>query len=119
MLKKSFLFAAMALLIVTVSIAQDIISGHWVGKVMDTYDLVYDLKAEGNKLSGTVNGATLDGKPAPITDGVIKGDSVFFKTPSQSGEILFVKGKVKDDVLSIAFTAMGFDVAADLKKTAK
>lgn len=109
--------AAMVLLLVTVCLAQDLISGHWVGKVMNTYDLIYDFKADGTKLIGTVTGARQDGKPSPITDGVIKGDSLFFKMPSQMGVDFAVKGKVKGDTLSIAFTAMGTDIDTKLVRT--
>jgi len=117
MLKRTFISVATVLLFVTVCFAQDLITGHWAGRIMDAFDLAYDFKADGTKLTGTVSGS--DGKPSPISDGVIKGDSIFFKMPSQSGDLLDVKGKVKGDVLSIAFTASGFDVTCDLKKSPK
>ena len=105
------------LLFVTICFAEDLITGHWAGKIMEQYDIAYDFKADGTKLTGTVTGS--EGKPSPISDGVIKADSIFFKMPSQSGDLIPVKGKIKADVLSIAFTTSGFDITCDLKKAPK
>lgn len=119
-MQKKILLSAIALLvIVTVCFAQDLISGHWVGKIMDTYEIAYDFKTNGNKLTGTVTGGTQDGKPQPISNGVIKGDSLFFKMPSQTGQDFAVKGCVKGDSLNIAFNAMGTDINAVLKRIGK
>jgi hypothetical protein len=117
MLKKIFVSVATVLLFVTVCFAQDLITGHWAGRIMDAFDLAYDFKADGTKLTGTVLGS--DGEPSPISNGVIKGDSIFFKMPVQSGDLVDVKGKVKGGVLSIAFTASGYDITCDLKKSTK
>jgi len=117
MLKKTFISVAIVLLFVTVCFAEDLISGHWAGKIMDTYDLAFDFKADGTKLTGTMSAT--DGKPSPISDGVIKADSVFFKILSHTGDLVPVKGKIKGDVLSIAFTTSGMDITCDLKKSPK
>jgi hypothetical protein len=77
MLKKTLLSVVMVLVIVTVCLADDLLSGHWAGKIMDQYDIAYDLKADGAVLTGTVTGP--DGDSAAITDGLIKADSIFFK----------------------------------------
>ena len=117
MLKRTFISVAIVLLFVTVCLAEDLITGHWAGKIMETYDIAYDFKADGAKLTGTVAGT--DGKQSPISDGVIKADSIFFKMPGQTGDLIAVKGKVKGDVLSIAFTASGIDLTCELKKSPK
>lgn len=117
MLKKISLSTGLLTLIFTVCIAQELISGHWTGKIMNTYDIIYDFKADGNKLTGTITGGRQDGKPEPISDGVIKGDSVFFNMPSQMGSDLYVKGKVKGDTLSINFNAMGTDINTKLVRS--
>lgn len=116
MLKKTLLSTAVILLMVTLCFAADLISGHWLGKIMGAYDIILDLKTDGNKLTGTVSGGTADGKPKPISDGMVKGDSIFFKMPSQTGDPFDVKGKVKADSLSIYFNAMGVDINTTLKK---
>jgi len=117
MLKRTFFSVIIVLLFVTICFAQDLITGHWSGKVMDMYDLAFDFKADGTKLTGTMTAT--DGKPSPISDGVIKADSVFFKIISHTGDLVPVKGKVKGDVLSIAFTTSGTDITCDLKKSPK
>jgi hypothetical protein len=117
MKKRALLTFTAVLTIVTVCFAEDLISGHWAGKIMGTYDIIYDLKADGNKLTGTFSDGTPDNTPQPITDGSIKGDSVFFTmTSAQAGEMQ-VRGKVQKDTLAIAFTAMGIDINAKLTKT--
>jgi hypothetical protein len=117
MLKKTLISAAMVLLLVTVCLAEDLLTGHWAGKIMDTYDVAFDFKADGAKLDGSVTGP--DGKAAPISDGHIKADSIFFKMPSQTGDLLDVKGKLNGEVLSIAFSVGSTDITCDLKKVAK
>jgi hypothetical protein len=116
MLKKTLISMAMVLLFVTVCLADDLLSGHWTGKIMDQYDVAFDFKADAAKLTGNVTGP--DGTSNPISDGVIKADSIFFKMPGQSGDKLDVKGKLKGEVLSISFNVSGMDIACDLKKTA-
>jgi len=116
MLKKTLISMAMVLLFVTVCLADDLLSGHWAGKIMDQYDVAFDFKADAAKLTGNVTGP--DGQTAPISDGVIKADSIFFKMAGQTGEKLDIKGRLKGDVLSISFSVNGMDIACDLKKTA-
>jgi hypothetical protein len=117
MLKKTLIPVAMVLLLTAFCLADNLLTGHWAGKIMDQYDIAYDFKADSTTFTGTVTGP--DGTSNPISNGVIKTDSIFFKMPSQTGELIPVKGKLKGDVLSIAFTAQGFDITCDLKKTAK
>ncbi len=117
MLKKTLIPVAMVLLLTAFCLADNLLTGHWTGKIMDQYDIAYDFKADSTTFTGTVTGP--DGNSSPISNGVIKVDSIFFKMPSQTGELIPVKGKLKGDVLSIAFTAQGFDITCDLKKTVK
>lgn len=117
MLKKTSLSTGALMLIVTTCLAQDLISGHWAGKIMNTYDIIYDFRGDGNKLTGTVTGGRQDGKSEPISDGIIKGDSVFFNMPAQTGGNYYVRGKLKGDTLSIVFDAMGNDIGTKLVRS--
>lgn len=117
-MKKSILLSFICVLtIISICYAEDLISGHWVGKVMDTYDIVYNFKAEGTKLTGTFSDGKPNNTPQPITDGVTKGDSVFFKMNNPQAGEMDVKGMVKKDTLWISFNAMGMDINAKLTKT--
>ena len=118
MLKKTLIPVAMVLLLAAFRLADNPLTGHWAGKIMDQYDIAYDFKADSTTFTGTVTGP--EGNSSPISNGVIKVDSIFFKMPSQTGgDAIPVKGKLKGDVLSIAFTTQGFDITCDLKKTVK
>jgi hypothetical protein len=118
MLKKTLIAVVIVLVLTAFCLADNLLTGHWTGKIMDQYDVAFDFKADSTTLTGTVTGP--DGNSSPISNGVIKVDSIFFKMPSQAGgDAIPVKGKLKADMLSIAFTTQGFDITCDLKKTAK
>jgi hypothetical protein len=66
---------------------------------------VFDLKADGATLTGTVSGR--QGEPTPIANGKVDGDNISFEvTRSRGGNSFTMKytGKVSDDklVLSVA-----------------
>ncbi len=89
-------------------------TGHWTGKVMNQYDVIYDLVAKGDSLTGKSIHA--DGSVSDISNGKIMGDSISYEIPVR-GETTHVTGKLTSDVLTIRFTYQGYDLSADLKKT--
>jgi len=100
-LSVSFVFAALAM----VWAAADV-TGKWVAQVPgregQTNETTITLKAEGDKLTGTVSGRQGD---SPISDGKISGDDISFavsrETPNGTFKMVF-KGKVSGD--EIKFT---------------
>jgi hypothetical protein len=87
------------------------IDGKWnatVDSPQGPIQIVFDLKAEGEKLTGTL--AAGDMMPAsPISDGVVKGEDVSFKfsfSMMQDAPPLLIdyKGKLKGDDLKLVST---------------
>ena len=52
MKKKILSLALFTMLSTSLAFAQDNITGHWTGKLMDQYNITYDFKADGNMLTG-------------------------------------------------------------------
>lgn len=71
--------------------------------------LTFDLKAEGEKLTGTLSVEGAPMAPTAITDGKVKGEDVTFKLAFDTGqggpplEISYV-GKLKGDTLTMTST---------------
>jgi hypothetical protein len=68
-------------------------------------ELVFELKAEGEKLTGNMSAAMLPA-PTPISDGMIKGDDVSFKLSLSMMEgapplVIIYTGKLKGDELNL------------------
>lgn len=68
-------------------------------------ELVFDLKAEGRKLTGTLSGPILP-TPAVITDGLIEGEGVSFSLrmsiiPGTPAVLIGYSGILKGDELSL------------------
>jgi len=102
-----FVFAALSL-----AWAADV-NGKWIGQVPgrggQTRETTFNLKAEGDKLTGTVSGMQGDN---PISDGKISGDDISFtlKVSFQGNEIKFLyKGKVSGDEIKFTRTREGGD----------
>jgi hypothetical protein len=101
-----FFAAAFVLAAVAMAWAADV-NGKWVAQVPgrggQTNETTFTFKADGGKLSGTVTGRQGE---APIADGVIKGDDLYFTqtfNPPQGDPIKVIyKGKVSGD--EIKFT---------------
>jgi hypothetical protein len=91
------------------------ITGHWTGKVMNQYNVTYDFVAQGDSLTG--KDTHYDGSVSDISNGKVMGDSISFSVPIQ-GQMTPVTGKLKDGVLTIHLTVQGYDISADLKKSA-
>jgi hypothetical protein len=88
-------------------------TGKWLATVDaggTPVELTFDLKAEGEKLTGTV---TVMGMPSPISEGTVKGDNVSFKLNFDSGMggpplVITYTGKLKGDDFTVSSTfAMG------------
>jgi hypothetical protein len=86
-------------------------TGKWVAQVPardgQTREVTITLKAEGEKLTGTISGRQGD---TPISDGQIKGDDLSFTvTQSRQGNEVKVnyKGKVSGDEIKFTRTFEG------------
>jgi len=89
---KKLIPSVMAMAIVTFVYAATDISGHWKGFVNDEIEVAYDLKVDGQKLSGSTKGP--DGNTIQLTDGWFKDDSLAFTLPIMD-EQFKMTGKVK------------------------
>ena|SRR2546427_13209249 len=80
-----FLIAAMAVLLAMTASAADV-AGKWVGEMPtrngQTRETTFDLKASGDKLTGTMTGPQGD---VDITDGKISGNDISFKVSFDAG----------------------------------
>jgi|SRR5262249_5481869 len=102
-----FVFAALSL-----AWAADV-TGKWVAQVPgrggQTRETTFNLKAEGEKLTGTIS--TQQGEN-PISDGKISGDDISFTMTAnfQGNSIKFLyKGKVSGDEIKFSRTREGGD----------
>jgi len=114
MKKKILSLALFTALSISIAFAQDNITGHWTGKLMDQYNITYDFKADGNTLTG--KDTHFDGSVDDISNGKIEGDTLSFDVPIQ-GQTTHLTGKLKDGVLTLYFSVQGNDLSVDLKKT--
>ena len=112
MKSKFFTAVAASLLLAVSSFAADNVSGKWSAEMQgpqgNTMTQTFTLKAEGEKLTGTVSGR---GGDTPISDGTVKGDEVSFNVvrKMQDGNEIKIgyKGKVAGDELKLTRAAMG------------
>lgn len=114
MKKKILSLALFTMLSISIAFAQDNITGHWTGKLMDQYNITYDFKADGNTLTG--KDTHFDGSVDSIRNGKIEGDSISYDVPIQ-GQLTHMTGKLKEGVLTLYFSVQGNDLSVDLKKT--
>jgi len=78
------------------------ISGKWEGKGEEGPHWVFNFKADGSKLTGTMLGS--DGKERPINDGKLEGDALSFSVDSEwQGQAikLVMKGKVSGEKIDL------------------
>ena len=112
MKSKFFTAAAASLLLAVSSFAADTVSGKWSAETQGPQGAVtttFTLKAEGEKLTGTISGR---GGETAIADGVVKGDEVSFNvTRTMNGNEMKMayKGKVAGDELKLTRTMSGGD----------
>ena len=100
-----FPLAAMAVLLAMTASAADV-SGTWTAQVPgrngQTRETTFNLKADGNKLTGTMSGPQGE---IGIKDGMISGDNISFKVALEfngNSFVLLFKGVVSGD--QIKFT---------------
>ena len=111
MKSKFFTAAAASLLLAVSSFAADV-TGKWAAETQGPQGAVtttFTLKADGEKLTGTVSGR---GGETAIADGVVKGDEVSFNvTRTMNGNEMKMayKGKVAGDELKLTRTMSGGD----------
>jgi hypothetical protein len=111
-IKNSLLLAAMtALLAITASAAD--VSGKWTGQMPtrngDTREVTFNLKADGDKLTGTMGGPQGD---IEIKDGKVSGDNISFKTNLEfngNSFVLIFKGTVAGDQIKFTRAREGAD----------
>src|SRR5262249_14359836 len=111
-LRTLFFSACFVLALLTLAWAADV-SGKWTAQIPgrdgQARETTFNLKAEGDKLTGTVSGMQGDN---PISDGKISGDEVSFtvKVSFQGNEITFLyKGKLSGDEIKMSRTRQGGD----------
>lgn len=78
------------------------ITGKWTGGSDAGPQWVFNFKADGNKVTGTMAGS--DGKERPIKEGKLEGDAISFSVDSEwQGEAitLVVRGKVSGDEMQL------------------
>ena len=112
MRKLTVLLSLLALIAFCASAAD--VSGKWKATFTtpngDTRESTFDLKADGDKLAGTVAGA--QGEPAKIQDGKISGDDISFYVMRSFGgnEVkLEYKGKVSANEIKFTVSFGGGD----------
>ena len=105
-----FLSACFVFAVVAQAWAADV-TGKWTAQVPgrggQTRETTFNLKAEGDKLTGTVSGMQGDN---PISDGKVSGDEVSFKVKvSFNGNdfAMVYKGKVAGDEIKFTRTIEG------------
>ena len=104
MLKKIIFSFALFLSVAVIAFAADLISGAWVGQLNgDDRVLTYNLKTEGEKLTGNV---TSDLGDLPISEGKVSGQAISFKV-TLNGILIPHEGKVSNDSLKLKLTYDG------------
>jgi len=110
--RKMILLACFMIFTATLGWASDV-TGKWVAQVPgrdgQTRETIFNLKAEGDKLTGTVSGRQGD---TQISEGKISGDDISFKVVAniQGNEIKFLyKGKIAGDEIKFTRTREGGD----------
>ena len=117
-MKKRILFLSVCFVLAALTAvwAEDI-TGKWVAQVPgregQTRETTFNLKSEGDKVTGTVSGRQGD---TPISDGKISGSDISFTMTAnfQGNSIKFIyKGKVSGDEIKFTRTREGADQAQE------
>ena len=111
-MRNCFLIAAMAALLAMTASAADV-SGKWVGQMPtrdgNTREATFDLKANGDKLTGTMSGPQ---GGIEIKDGKVSGNDISFKVPLEfngNSFVLIFKGTVSGDQIKFTRGREGAD----------
>lgn len=89
------------ILLSTLVLAADV-TGRWKGPMQSGGDAVFDLKSDKGAISGTMLG--YDGKPRPVSEGKLDGDTISMKIPTDwQGQpvTLVVTGKLSGDEMHL------------------
>jgi len=108
----SFMLAAVAVLFAATAMAADV-NGKWTGQMPtrngDTREVTFNLKADGDKLTGTMGGPQGD---IEIKDGKVSGDNISFTTHLEfngNSFVLLFKGTVSGDQIKFTRAREGSD----------
>ena len=108
----SFMLAAVAVLFAMTASAADV-NGKWTGQMPtrngETREVTFNLKADGDKLTGTMGGPQGD---IEIKDGKVSGDNISFTTHLEFNGNSFVlqfKGTVSGDQIKFTRAREGSD----------
>ena len=111
-MRNCFLIAAMAALLAMTASAADVI-GKWVGQMPtrdgNTREATFDLKATGDKLTGTMSGPQ---GGIEIKDGKVSGNDISFKVPLEfngNSFVLIFKGTISGDQIKFTRGREGAD----------
>ena len=111
-IQNCFAIAAMATLLVMTASAADV-AGKWVGQMPtrdgQTRETTFDLKASGDKLTGTMSGPQ---GAVEIKDGKVSGGDISFKVSFEAGGntiVLLFNGTVSGDQIKFTRKREGAD----------
>jgi hypothetical protein len=99
MVRHTLIAGILSALFATVSFAADV-NGRWEGTVSGPngdFQLVFNFKVDGTKLTGTVEGPNGN---IPIDDGKVDGDHIWFKTHFDDSEVNH-EGTVSGDTIQL------------------
>lgn len=92
------LFAALAILFSSASAFAADVTGAWTGDVGGQFQITFNFKQDGAKLTGNVQGPQ---DPITISDGKIDGDKISF-TVSFNGTTIHHTGTVTGDTIKLS-----------------
>jgi hypothetical protein len=108
--------AVLLLLVLATPLAAAGISGKWTGQMSDSgRDVVFNLKSDGSKVTGTMSGP--EGEPRPITQGEVKDGEVSLTVASEcQGQPvkLLVKGKIEGKEMKITLSSENGEWSTDI-----
>jgi hypothetical protein len=99
MIRQALIAGILSALFAAAAFAADV-SGRWEGTVSGPngdFQLIFNFKVDGAKLTGTVEGPNGD---IPIEDGKVEGDHISFKTHFDDNEINH-EGTVSGDTIQL------------------
>jgi hypothetical protein len=92
------------------------VTGVWIGQITgpngDTHDLTFNLKADGNKVSGTISGGPPNGAEQTIVNGKVERNEVSFDVNTEAPDgttikLSYVGNIVENQIRGSAGTPMG------------
>jgi len=91
------------------------ITGHWTGKINDQFDVVYDFKVDGEKLTGTTTGP--NGNKINLSDGAVNGDNISFSFAMMDQQQK-VTGVIKSpELITLKMSGPMGEISYDIKKS--